>query len=275
MEVQRKEFFEPERILRDVQEKVKEAKHKGEPIDYLTFVPDGEPTLDANLGHGIKLLKKLGLKIAVITNSSLIWREDVRDELSEADWVSLKIDAWSRVVWRRVNRPHGFLGLDKILKGISEFARTFKGELTTETMLIQGINDHAEEIEKISDLIAKIAPKESYLAVPTRPPAEKWVRPPTASTINMAYQIFRGKSIPTGYLIGYEGNAFAFTGNVEEDLLSITAVHPMREDQVKKLLAKAGEGWAVVEELINEDRLMEVVYRGKKFYTRKLKHTSL
>ena len=65
----------------------------GEPIDYLTIVSDGEPTLDANLGRMIELLRPLGIKIAVITNASLIWREDVRSELKKADWVSLKVDS--------------------------------------------------------------------------------------------------------------------------------------------------------------------------------------
>jgi len=133
--------------------------------------------------------------------------------------------------------------------GISEFARAFKGELTTETMLVRGVNDHADEIERISDFIAKSIPKKSYIAVATRPPAEKWIKSPMEVTVNSAYQVFRGKSIPTEYLIGYEGNGFAFTGNVEEDLLSITSVHPMRDDAVHEFLKNAGVDWNVIEKL--------------------------
>ena len=72
------------------------------------------------------------------------------------------------------------------------------------------------------------------------------------------------------YLIGYEGNAFAFTGNVEEDLLSITAVHPMREDAVDAFLARAGSGWATVRELVARRQLIETAYRGRRFYVRRL-----
>ena len=270
MQIERQAFYKPEEILRDVEEKIEKAKNVEESIDFLTFVPDGEPTLDLHLGEEIKRLKKLGEKIAVITNSSLIWRTDVRDDLIEADWVSLKIDALSPDVWRKVNRPHGSLGLDQILEGISEFARTFKGKLATETMLVQDLNDRAEEIEKISDFIAKIAPQESYISVPTRPPAEKSVRPPAESIINIAYQVYTRKSIPTEYLIGYEGNAFAFTGNVKEDLLSITAVHPMRDDAVRELLRKANSSWDVIEKLLDEDQLVEIKYENRVFYLRKL-----
>lgn len=270
MQIERNAFYKPEKIFQDVKEKVNKVKRRGEAIDYLTFVPDGEPTLDIHLGQEIKLLKNLGLKIAVITNSSLIWREDVRNDLYEANWVSLKIDAWSKNVWRRVNRPYGSLRLDQILKGISEFAKNFRGELATETMLLRGVNDRAEEIEKISDFIAQINPKKSYIAVPTRPPAEEWVKPPSEFVINMAYQVFKRKSINTEYLVGYEGNAFAFTGDIEEDLLSITSVHPMREEAVYELLKKADAKRDVLAKLMNENKMVEVKYKDKKYYLRKL-----
>jgi len=270
MQIERQAFYKTEEILRDVEQKIEKAMNVEESVDYLTFVPDGEPTLDLHLGEEIKRLKKAGVKIAVITNSSLIQRIDVRDELLEADWVSLKIDALSPDVWRKINRPPGSLSLDQILEGISEFARTFKGELTTETMLVQGLNDRAEEIEKISAFVARIKPKKSYLAIPIRPPAEKWVNAPEEYSINRAYQAFKDKSIDTEYLIGYEGNAFAFTGNVEEDLLSIMSVHPMREDAVYEFLKKAGSDRKVVERLLKENKLVETQYKDKLFYLRKM-----
>jgi wyosine [tRNA(Phe)-imidazoG37] synthetase (radical SAM superfamily) len=270
MQVERMEFYEPEKIFQAVEKKVKEAREKKEAVDYLTFVPDGEPTLDINIGREIDLLKNLGLKIAIITNSSLIWDEGVRSDCYKTDWISVKIDTMNRDIWRKIDRPHGSLKLEEILDGLSEFARKFEGDLTTETMLIQGINDNIGQIEKISDFIACLKPARSYIAIPTRPPAEKWVKPPSENMINMTVQIFKEKAIPTEYLIGYEGNAFAFTGNAEEDLLSITAVHPMREDQVRKFLDKAQKDWSVITKLISQDKLIESEFKNKKFYTRKL-----
>jgi len=85
MQVERRVFYGPEEILQAARDKVERARESGEPIDYLTFVPDGEPTLDVNLGREIELLRSLGIKIAVITNASLIWREDVREALMKAD----------------------------------------------------------------------------------------------------------------------------------------------------------------------------------------------
>ncbi|NQU27497.1 MAG: radical SAM protein, partial [Candidatus Marinimicrobia bacterium] len=104
--------------------------------------------------------------------------------------------------------------------------------------------------------------------IPTRPPAEKWVKSANESTVNQAYQIFQNQQINTEYLIGYEGNAFASTGDFESDLLSITAVHPMREVAVQVLLKKQDGTWEVVTDLIKQGKLTENNYGGKKFYLR-------
>ena len=270
MRAERSAFFEPEQILRDVQARVAGAREVGEPIDYLTFVPDGEPTLDRHLGREIALLKPFGIKIAVITNASLLWREDVRADLTGADWVSLKMDAARPEVWRRVDRPHGTLRLPRIRDGLLQFAHSYGGELVTETMLVEGVNTGEALIREVAELVAALRPSTAYLSVPTRPPAEKWVQPPPEESLNRAYQVFSEEVDRVEYLIGYEGNAFAFTGDVEDDLLSITAVHPMRQDAVRAYLARAGADWSVVCDMVARDQLVQTSYRGAEFYLRRL-----
>ena len=270
MQVERRMFYNPQKILRDVKDKVKKVKETGASIDYLTFVPDGEPTLDINLAYEVDLLKSLGIKIAVITNGSLLWREDVRETLMNADWVSLKIDSVQEKFWRRINRPYGALQLSSIKQGMFEFARTYRGELVTETMLVRTVNDSKDGLSKIADLLARLRPDRAYLSIPTRPPAEEWAQPPPEEIINQAYHILHERIDQVEYLIGYEGNDFAFTGNVEEDLLSITAVHPMREEAVSDFLARAGADWFVIDRLIDRNQLIETKYKGRKFYMRRL-----
>jgi wyosine [tRNA(Phe)-imidazoG37] synthetase (radical SAM superfamily) len=272
MQVTRSSFYEPRKIFEAVQNKVEEAKKAGEVIDYLTFVPDGEPTLDANLGREIELLRPLGIKIAVITNGSLIWLRDVREDLMKADGVSLKIDSTREEIWRRLDRPYGTLQLTSILDGMLEFVNAYSGELVTETMLVRGVNDD-EHIEEIGDFLAQLEPARAYLSVPTRPPAEEWVRAPGEEVINRAFQTLSKRLDQVEYLIGYEGNAFAFTGDVEQDLLSITAVHPMREEAVSEFLTQAGADWSTIQRLIDSAQLVETEYEGRSFYMRKLHET--
>jgi wyosine [tRNA(Phe)-imidazoG37] synthetase (radical SAM superfamily) len=269
MQIKRKAFYEPLELARRVRERVKQVREKGELIDYLAFVPDGEPTLDINLGKEIELLRALGIKIAVITNGSLVWREDVRQDLQKADLVCLKVDAVTPDIWRSINRPHKHLKLDIILDGMLRLAKSFQGELTSETMLIRGINDETREVSRIAGFLAELKPARAYLAIPTRPPAEP-VNPASEQSINSAYQTFSKRLSRVEYLIGYEGNAFASTGNAADDLLSITAVHPMREEAVTELLNRLGTGWETVQKLINNGSLVELEYQGKKFYARKL-----
>jgi len=274
MEVEPRPFYKTAKIAEKARMKLDQAEEKEEPVNYVTFVPDGEPTLDANLGQEIEVLKGLGVRVAVITNGSLLWREDVRQSLRKADWVSLKVDALSEEIWHKINRPHESLKLEVILQGMIGFARAFQGELTTETMLIKGVNDDPGEVRKVAEFLEKLRPDKAYLAIPTRPPAER-VNPASEQAINAAYQVFKEKLGEAEYLIGYEGNVFACTGDFQEDLLSITAVHPMREDAVAEFLKNARTDWGIIRELIANGSLTELEYQGKKFYMRKLPWRSL
>ena len=268
MLINRQKFYDPQELFSIVKKKVDDVRDNNEHIDYLTFVPDGEPTLDINLGKEVELLKSLDMKVGIITNASLLWKDDVREDLYKFDWVSLKIDSADGGIWRKINRAYGSLKLEKILEGVLEFSHKFSGELVTETMLIKDINDHEKELKNIADFIVKIHPKKSYISVPIRPPAERWVRIPSEDALNRAYHIFKDVNINTEYLAGYEGNAFASTGNIETDILSITSVHPIREEGMEELLKKAEVGWDIIEKLIDSRKIVEVIYRGKKFYVR-------
>jgi len=264
-------FYFPSQIFNEVRDKVDKSIEKNESIDYLTFVSDGEPTLDINLGQEIKMMKSLGVKTAVISNSSLIDQLEIRENLMEADLVSLKIDSIEESVWRSVNHPHRKLDLKSILEGILIFAGEYKGKLITETMLIKGINDDGHNISKIADFLTKVKPSCSYLSLPIRPPADNWVQSPSEEVVNQSYHILKEKLDQVEYLIGYEGNAFASTGEVKEDILSITSVHPMREDALTDFLKRANADWSVIDELLEQNKLIESFYKGNKFYLRKLR----
>jgi wyosine [tRNA(Phe)-imidazoG37] synthetase (radical SAM superfamily) len=269
MEVKRRSFYRPEEIWQEVNGSVQRSKGLSEAIDYLTFVPDGEPTLDLNLGREIDMLRPLGIRIAVISNASLIWDDRVREELCKADWVSLKLDAAKETEWHRINRPHRALKLESILQGVHDFSKSCKNLLATETMLVKDVNDSEESLELIADFLAEVQPAKAYLSLPTRPPAERWALSPSEERINRACQIFRKKLEQVELLVGYEGDLFTYTGDVEHDLLGIASVHPMRESAVKNLLEQAGRSWEVVETLIDRGQLVETEYEGAKFYLRR------
>lgn len=266
MKVERREFHEPARVVGRVRERLAELDRAGEKVDYLSLVPDGEPTLDIHLRREIVALRGLGLPIAVISNGTLLTHPEVRDNLAAADWVSVKVDATDVPTWHRLNRPHSSLDLTAILEGLLAFRDEFKGHLATETMLVAGVNDSADHAVAIARFLARLNPQEAYVSLPTRPPACRDVKPASGAAVRRYRVIFAGFGIQTEGLVEYEGNRFTAAGDPALNLLSVTAVHPMRREAVADLLVRSGATWSLVEELVAEGRLQVTEHEGHTYY---------
>ena len=252
--INRESFYQPKQILEGVENQLSKLTANDKP-DYLTFVANGEPTLDMNLGISIELLKQLKIPIAVITNGSLLNNPDVRADLMLADWVSIKVDTASDTIWNKINRPHPHLDFDGINEGNRIFAKQFGGILTTETMLVDGINDKPYDVERTAHNVFLINPSKAFISIPTRPPAISIVRPSSSESINNAYHIYTRQGLNTELILGFEGTNTGFTGNASDDILKICAVHPIREDTMRELLANDKAEYSVLEELIKDKRL--------------------
>jgi wyosine [tRNA(Phe)-imidazoG37] synthetase (radical SAM superfamily) len=266
--ISRESFYQPKQILEGVENQLSKLTANDKP-DYLTFVANGEPTLDKNLGESIELLKQLKIPIAVITNGSMLANPDVRNDLMLADWVSIKVDTASEPIWNKINRPHPHLDFDRINEGNRIFAKQFEGMLATETMLVGGINDVPYDVERTAHNVFLINPSKAYISIPTRPPAISIVRPSSSESINNAYQIFTRQGLNTELILGFEGTNTGFTGNAIDDILNICAVHPIREDTMRDLLANDKAEYSVLEELINDQKVVELEYDSMKYYLRK------
>ncbi len=265
--ITREPFYSPDIIFKEVKAHLAKLKDTDKP-DYLTFVANGEPTLDINLGESIVKLKEFNIPIAVITNASLLNLQHVRDDLKLADWVSIKVDANNELAWKTINRPINCLDFNKHVKSLLEFSSEYKGKLVTETMLVEGINDNAEVLHQTSDLIKQINPSIAYISVPTRPPAISKIKAPTEPVITEAYQIFSTKGLTVELLLGFEGVNTGYTGNAIEDIINICTVHPIREDTMMELLAKDKAGLSVLESLLNDKLIKKVSYKSADFYIR-------
>lgn len=263
----RRSYYDPEFIFKDVQQYIELLNENDKP-DYLTFVANGEPTLDINIGRSIALLKTLNIPVAVITNASLLSEASVREDIKEADWVSVKIDAGNNVLWRAINKPVASLDFEQVISGVMKFAEMFKGNLMTETMLVRFVNDTTGIFQQIAGIVAKIQPETAYLSVPTRPPALQLVQKPDEQAIIEAFQIFSEKISKVVLLLGFEGTNIGYTGNIQSDILSICAVHPVREDTMEKLLRKNRTDRKVLESLINKKLIKQVSHHGMNFYVR-------
>jgi len=136
-------------------------------IDYITFSGSGEPTLATNLGELIKAIKKLRrVRIAVLTNGSLINREDVQGELSGADFVIAKLDASTQASFNRINGPGPGVKLIDVIQGIKRFRQNYKGRLGLQIMFMAG---NKKEAGRLASIAARIGPDEVQINTPLRP----------------------------------------------------------------------------------------------------------
>ncbi len=268
MQVEREEFYQPDTIITQLEKKLNSLCTNDLP-DYITLVPDGEPTLDVHLGELIVKLKFFGFPVAVITNSSLMDDAMVRSELMKANYISVKVDTVNPSSWKSINKPFKSLNLETILSALQNFSRVFEGKLVTETMLIRGVNDTEAELVGLASCLQSIKPSMAYIAIPTRPPAFEGTFAADEKTVARAYEIFTAHGISAELLTGYEGNAFASSGNFRDDILSITAVHPMRRDAVLELMTKSGANEESLRKLIDSGLIEQIHFKNRDFYIRR------
>jgi wyosine [tRNA(Phe)-imidazoG37] synthetase (radical SAM superfamily) len=160
-EVDRKEFVSLDRLARELK------AADGIAADYATFSGMGEPSLASNLGEAIRLVKSaLKLPVAVLTNASLIPREDVRRELALADVVVAKVDAPTEELFRKINRPIRSQTLAEILKALRLFREEYHGKLALQMMFVEANRDYAAGMAKIAE---QLSPDEVQINTPLRP----------------------------------------------------------------------------------------------------------
>jgi wyosine [tRNA(Phe)-imidazoG37] synthetase (radical SAM superfamily) len=202
----------------------------------------------------------------VITNGSLLYRNEVREELAQADVVMPSLDAADRETWRKVNRPHGRLHIEEIIEGMIHFRCRFQGQLWMEVMLVGGINDGEESLLAIHQALEQIKPDRICVSAPIRPPAEGWVEPPAAEGWVRAH-VLLGEGI---FLDQPEEGTFD-TAGFDRPLDAIVAIvrrHPMRRDQIIETLDPypVEDVEAALDVVVASNKMSPVVYRDEIYY---------
>jgi wyosine [tRNA(Phe)-imidazoG37] synthetase (radical SAM superfamily) len=165
----RRSFMPIAAVLKEIRAAVKASQA----IDYITFSGSGEPTLNKDLGKMITEAKALdGPQVAVITNSSLLWRDDVRTDLAKADVVLPSLDFGAELTFQKVNRPHRTFSLPQILDGLIWFRKGFKGQVWLEMFFVKGINDSKQELNRMRRYIDMVRPDKVHLNTAVRPPQD-------------------------------------------------------------------------------------------------------
>ncbi|MCD6287955.1 MAG: radical SAM protein, partial [Candidatus Hydrogenedentes bacterium] len=172
--MERKEWVPLEEVMAELQEKLCCRP------DYITLSGSGEPTLYSRIDELIENIRSItDTPIAALTNGSLLWQKDVRDQLMAADLVVPSLDAGSATMFAAVNRPRQDITFDRLLEGLVEFREQFTGKLWLEVFLLAGYTADTSEVRRIAKHIEVIRPDRVQLNTVARPPAETFALPVT------------------------------------------------------------------------------------------------
>lgn len=165
--VQRKEWVPLDAVLHSLTQRLSTKP------DYITLSGSGEPTLFSKLDVLIDRIKAItDVPVAVLTNGSLLWREDVSEQIEGADLVVPSLDAGSEAIFRKVNRPEESVQFDRMVEGLIDFRGEFTKEMWLEILLVDGLTATESAVAELAKQVARIQPDRVQLNTVTRPPAE-------------------------------------------------------------------------------------------------------
>lgn len=247
---------------------VKELKQSLERItpDVVTFSGSGEPTLHSGIGEAIAFVKAWSdLRVAVLTNGSLLWREEVRQRVLAADVIMPTLSTANEATYRRIHRPHPDLLLSGVIQGLKALRKAYKGELDVEVVLLTGLNDSPEELDGLKKVLTDINPDRIQLNTVVRPPAD-----------GRALCLDRGKMEEVKTFFGEKAEIIAFTApkqrNQHYESLSAAVMEmakrrPVRAVDVGHALGLcAEEVESLIKGLVVKGHLRSQVHRDEIYY---------
>lgn len=263
---ERKEFYPADEILTEANNAL--LSHQPGEIDWVTFVGSGETTLHASLGWLIREVKKTTrLPVAVITNGSLLYLPEVRQELLAADAVLPSLDAGTPELYQLINRPYPGLSFESFLDGLIAFREKYQGNLWVEVMLVKDLNDTEDQLSKIASALQRIKPDEIHIMQPTRPPVETWVKPPSDDGLRRALDILGD----TARVIHPASGSYDLgeAKSIVEAVVGIVTRHPMREEELVETLKNltTGDVTETLSTLAESDKLQVVERNGIRYWS--------
>lgn len=257
----RSSFFDPGDIVDEIVNEVRRNK-----VDFVTFSGSGEPTLNKDLGAIIKATKKkISTPIAIITNGSLLNRPDVRRDLREADLLMPSLDAVTENVFLRINRPVPTIRIEEMIEGLKALRSEYDGQIWLEIMLIQNINDTAQHIELLNEIVSSSGVNKVQLNTVMRPPCEGTAKGITGVRLSEIQSFFGPKA---EVICGFEkGGVKPQEGDWEDRILAILKRRSLTLDDV---VAVTGVSRADAErglnKLLGENRITKKLAEGALYY---------
>ena len=224
--------------LNDILTELKSYLDDSPELDYITFSGAGEPLLHNGIGKVVTFIKEKypQYKLALLTNSTLLCDENVREEILGIDLLLPSLDAVSENVFKKLNRPNSKLDNNKIIEGLIKFSKNFSGKIWLEVFIVPGLNDTIEELELLKNVIKNIAPDQVQLNTLDRPGTESWIVPVTKSRMKEIAEFF--KPLPVEIIAKFKSRTKvkSFDTNIEERILETLLRRPCTDIDLAEML---------------------------------------
>ncbi len=244
---------------------LKEALLNNKNIDYITFTGSGEPTLYKDLKKLIYEIKQItDIPVCIITNGSLLYKQEMRSNLLLADLIIPSLDAGNEETFKLIDNPNKEIDFDKMVEGLIEFKKVFKGEYWLEIFLLKDINDNEVELDDIIKIVKRIKPDRIQLITATRRVANEKAKALSDEELKKIKKYFNSKcdieiDIPN-ISENHKGNTRILT---EDDIVNFL----IRQPDTAYIIAKSfNENERKVKELldllIKKNKVREEIVNG-------------
>ncbi len=268
--IERKEYLPAQLII----DELSNALSQGLEADYITLAGSGEPTLNSQLGYIIDEIKKItDIPVAIVTNGTLLYMKDVREDCAKADVVLPSLDAGDEKVFLKINRPHPDISIEKLISGLCEFRKEYSGQIWLEVFLVESINSNSEQITKIKAAVNRIQPDKVQLNTAVRPTTEEGVKKLSAEKLQkIAVEIGHGCEVIADFARSDNSDnkheaALKQDNIITETLLSMLKRRPCSLDDIcSSMNLHHNEAVKYISELIKLNRISSENIDGKKYF---------
>ena len=262
---ERRRFFAPHLLLEELAAVLPAMPG----LDYITFSGSGEPTLNSDLGALIVAIRKLSrTPLAVLTNGTLLFREDVRRELLAADVVLPSLDAALSSSFARINQPAPELDLGRIVDGMVAFREEYSGKIWLEVFILKGVNDNEDDIAALGAALRRIRPDKVQLNTLDRPPACPGVESVDFAQLERIRTLWPWVTVEIIKRAESREEIPAFNSNMENNLLNTIRRRPLTIDDLKTLTGKSEEELRRYLDVLETENKIKPVIEGSRIFFR-------
>ena len=249
-------------IIKDIIKEVENSIENSDNIDVITITSNGEPTLFENLDILIDELNhiKRDKKLLILSNASTIMKKEIQHSLKKLDIVKLSLDSTNKITFKKIDRAYKGIEIDSIIKGIKEFRAIFDKELIIEILVVKGINDNIEEIQRLNEVLNEIKPNRVDFGTIDRPPAYR-VEPVSMERLKELSSYFSNITLNITYKRDYKQKKLNLTS---KEILSTIKRRPLSQEDVN--ISFDDKTKEIFDKLLLEKKIQEIQIAGVKFF---------